>query len=182
MDRGGRGAARRLAARGPDGGDARGADRRAAAGLRRASIARMRARRAIWSMSGADSPVHLAETAALLAGAREVGGMLVVHAPVGEADALGMEAIAAAPAPSACRCWSARWARPRERRIAAGLAEAGVPVFATPGQAVRGFLHLVQDRRNRAAARELPPSAVLRIAPDQDWWLRPSPAPAPKGG
>ena len=36
------------------------------------------------------------------------------------------------------------------------LAEAGMAVFATPEQAVRGFLHLVQDRRNRAAARELP--------------------------
>ena len=41
------------------------------------------------------------------------------------------------------------------------LAKAGVPVFATPADAVRGFLHLVQDRRNRAAARELPASAVL---------------------
>ena len=41
-------------------------------------------------------------------------------------------------------------------------------VFATPEQAVRGFLHLVQDRRNRAAARELPPSTVLTVAPDRD--------------
>jgi acetyltransferase len=40
-------------------------------------------------------------------------------------------------------------------------------VFATPEQAVRGFLHLVQDRRNRAAARELPPGAVLTVAPDR---------------
>jgi acetyltransferase len=47
------------------------------------------------------------------------------------------------------------------------LAEAGVPVFATPEQAVRGFHHLVEDRHNRAAARELPASAVLTIAPDQ---------------
>ena len=48
------------------------------------------------------------------------------------------------------------------------LVEAGMPVFATPEQAVRGFLHLVQDRRNRAAARELPPSTVLAVAPDRD--------------
>ena len=47
------------------------------------------------------------------------------------------------------------------------LAAAGVAVFASPDQAVRGFLHLVQDRRNRAAARELPPRDVLEIAPDQ---------------
>jgi len=47
------------------------------------------------------------------------------------------------------------------------LVEAGVAVFATPEQAVRGFLHLVQHRRNRAAARELPSSAVLTVAPDR---------------
>ena len=38
---------------------------------------------------------------------------------------------------------------------------AGLAVFAMPAQAVRGFQHLVRDRRNRAAARELPPSTVL---------------------
>ena len=43
-----------------------------------------------------------------------------------------------------------------------------MPEFATPEQAARGFLHLVQDRRNRAAARELPTSAVLTVAPDSD--------------
>ena len=47
------------------------------------------------------------------------------------------------------------------------LAEAGMAVFATPEHAVRGFLHLVQDRRNRAAARELPHSTVLTVAPDR---------------
>jgi acetyltransferase len=41
-------------------------------------------------------------------------------------------------------------------------------VFAAPGQAARGFLHLVQDRRNRAAARELPPRTVLNLAPNTD--------------
>ena len=47
------------------------------------------------------------------------------------------------------------------------LANAGVPVFASPEQAVRGFHHLVQDRRNRAAARELPPRTVLQMVPDR---------------
>jgi acetyltransferase len=48
------------------------------------------------------------------------------------------------------------------------LVEAGVVAFPTPEQAVRGFLHLVQDRRNRAAARELPHSRVVAVASDQD--------------
>ncbi len=50
----------------------------------------------------------------------------------------------------------------------ATLAKAGLATFATPAQAVRGFQHLVRDRRNRAAARELPPSAVLAVAPDRN--------------
>jgi acetyltransferase len=48
------------------------------------------------------------------------------------------------------------------------LAHAGLPVFATPDQAVQGFEHLVRDRRNRDAARELPPSTVLDMAPEQE--------------
>uniref|UniRef100_UPI0018DFC59D bifunctional acetate--CoA ligase family protein/GNAT family N-acetyltransferase n=1 Tax=Neoroseomonas rubea TaxID=2748666 RepID=UPI0018DFC59D len=49
----------------------------------------------------------------------------------------------------------------------ARLAEAGVAVFATPEAAVRGALHLAQDRRNRATAAELPPREVLDLAPDR---------------
>jgi acetyltransferase len=118
--------------------------------------------------AGADNPIHLAETASLLAGAPEVGGILVVHSPVGEADDMGMEAIAAAARairkPMLVCAMGETTGGGHRRRLAA----AGVPVFASPGQAVRGFLHLVRDRRNRAAAAELPPSAVLRVAPDQD--------------
>jgi len=43
----------------------------------------------------------------------------------------------------------------------ATLGRAGLPAFATPSEAVGGFAHLVRDRRNREAARELPASAVL---------------------
>jgi acetyltransferase len=115
---------------------------------------------------GVDQPIRLAETAALLAGAHEVGGVLIVHAPSGDGDAAGIAAIAAAAQTIRVPllvCAMGETTGLGHRRV---LAEAGVPVFAAPEQAVRGFLHLVQDRRNRAAARELPASAVLRIAPD----------------
>ena len=52
------------------------------------------------------------------------------------------------------------------------LIRAGLPVFATPDQAVRGFEHLVHDRRNREAARELPSGKVLTLAPDSAWVKR----------
>jgi acetyltransferase len=54
----------------------------------------------------------------------------------------------------------------------ATLAHAGLPVFATPDQAVQGFEHLVRDRRNREAARELPASTVLKLAPERGWVRR----------
>jgi acetyltransferase len=116
---------------------------------------------------GPSEPIRLAEVAALLAGAREVGGVLIVHAPTGPADAVAVEAIVAASRAIrvpllVCAMGETTGAAHRRR-----LAEAGVAVFAAPEQAVRGFGHLVQNRRNRAAARELPSSAVLTLAPDR---------------
>ena len=102
------------------------------------------------------------------AAAPGVGGVLVVHAPTGEDDRATTAALAAAR--DATRlpllvCAMGETTGAARRR---SLAEAGMAVFATPEQAVRGFLHLVKDRRNRAAARELPSSAVLAVAPDRD--------------
>ena len=121
-----------------------------------------------FTYAGADDPLKLAAAATRLAAAPEVGGVLIVHAPIGGApDDAGVQAIAAAAAamrvPLLVCAMGETTAAPHRRR----LAEAGVPVFATPEQSVRGFFHLVQDRRNRAAARELPPSVVLHIAPDR---------------
>lgn len=112
-------------------------------------------------------PIRLAEAASLLSGASEVGGVLIVHAPTGEADQSGIAAIAAgakAMKVPLLVCVMGETTGALHRRY---LAAADVPVFASPEQAVRGFRHLVEDRRNRAAARELPPSAMLHIAPDR---------------
>lgn len=116
---------------------------------------------------GTDDTLRLAETTAMLAGSHDVGGILVVHAPTGERDAAGITALAAAASSLhvpllACIIGDTTGAAYRHQ-----LAEAGLPVFPVPEPAVRGFLHIVQDRRNRLAARELPPSAVLTLAPDQ---------------
>ncbi len=87
------------------------------------------------------------------------GGVLVVGTP-GET----IEMVARSPVPVLyCAMGETTGAALRRR-----LAGAGATVFASPEQAVRGFVHLVQDRRNRAAAREVPGSAVLTLAPDRD--------------
>ena len=117
--------------------------------------------------TGSDAPIRLAEAAALLAGAREVAAALLVHVPTGAGDAAAMAAIAAAAAAARVPLLVAAIGETTGAAHRAQLAAAGVPVFATPEQAVRGFLHLVRDRRSRIAARELPPSRVLEIAPDR---------------
>ncbi len=117
--------------------------------------------------AGSEAPARLAEAAALLAAAPEVAGVLVVHAPTGPDDAAAMAALAEAAKAARGPLLVAAMGETTGAAHRALLAEAGVPVFATPEQAVRGFLHLVRDRRGRAAARELPASTVLDIAPDR---------------
>ncbi len=118
--------------------------------------------------AGSSAPIRLAEAASLLAGAKEVAGVLAVHAPTGEGDAAGIAALAAAARAMQVPLLVAAMGEITGAAHRAHLAAAGVPAFATPEQAVRGFLHLVRDRRSRAAARELPPAKVLQIAPDRD--------------
>jgi acetyltransferase len=47
------------------------------------------------------------------------------------------------------------------------LSQARLACFDTPEAAIAGFFHLLRNQRNRAAARELPSSAVLEITPDK---------------
>jgi acetyltransferase len=114
----------------------------------------------------------LAETAFELAAHRDLGGVLVVHAPIGAADEPAIQALCQPPpglrAPVLiCAMGETVGARHRQT-----LAKAGLPAFATPDQAVQGFVHLVHDRRNRDAARELPPRDGLTVAPDKAWVRR----------
>ncbi len=107
-------------------------------------------------------------TLATATGAPGAGGVLVVHAPSGGPDEPAIDALAECRDKMkvpllVCAMGETTGAASRSRLAAAGMA-----VFATPEHAVRGFLHLVQDRRNRAAARELPHSTVLTVAPDRD--------------
>jgi len=119
----------------------------------------------VWT--GPGQPIRLAETAAMLSAVPEVGGVVVVMAPSGPADDAGIAALAAC-APSMkiplLVCVMGETTGAAHRRA---LAAAGVPAFASPEQAMRGFEQLVQQRRARASARELPPSTVLSLAPDR---------------
>jgi acetyltransferase len=97
----------------------------------------------------------------------DVGAVLAVHTPTGPADAgeiAALTGVAHTLKVPLLVCAMGETTGAAHRRQ---LASAGLPVFATPDQAVRGFMHLVRDRRNRAAARELPPRTILPVAPDR---------------
>lgn len=112
---------------------------------------------------------RLGEAAAMLAALPEVDAVVALHAPAPEEDPdVVRETLAAAVkanrgAPILVG-WSGQATAGAQR---VRLAEAGVAVFASPEGAVRGALHLAQDRRNRAAAAELPAREVLDVTPDR---------------
>jgi acetyltransferase len=115
-----------------------------------------------------DESHRLADLAEAAAGTPGVGGVVVVHAPTGEGDSATMAAltgIRAAMKVPLLVCAMGETVGVANRRQ---LAQSGMAVFAAPEQAVRGFVHLVHDRRNRAAARELPDSTVLAVRPDRE--------------
>ena len=113
-----------------------------------------------------DQPTRLAETASMLSAVPEVGGVVVVIAPTGPADEAGIAALAAAQATMRLPLLVSVLGETTGALHRHRLADAGVPAFASPEQAVRAFLHLDRQRRARLSARELPDSAVLDAALD----------------
>lgn len=117
----------------------------------------------------ADRPgTDLADLAALLAAAPEVGGVLVVLAPTGHDDDValaGLRACASSIGAPLLIAIPGEATGAGQRRV---LGEAGLAAFPTPEAAVSGFADLLRHRRIRAAARELPPATVLETAPDRE--------------
>jgi acetyltransferase len=111
----------------------------------------------------------LATAAFGLAARPNIGGVLVVHAPQSLSDEATIASLCQPPRDLRAPVLVCAMGETTGAMHRATLAHAGMPVFATPDQAVQGFEHLVRDRRNREAARELPPSAVLHLAPERDW-------------
>lgn len=112
------------------------------------------------------APTRLADLAALLSSAPEVGGILVVHAPSGGDDGAAIEALVACAKTVKVPLLIAAMGEARGLAHRHRLAQAGLACFSAPESAIAGFKHLLRNRRNRAAARELPSAEVLSMAPD----------------
>ena len=114
----------------------------------------------------------LAATAFAAADRAGVGGVLVVHAPFGREDDATIARLCEAPKTLRAPLLICAMGETTGGLHRMQLARAGLPVFVSPDQAVRGFQHLVVDRGNREAARELPASTVLAIDPEREWVRR----------
>lgn len=103
----------------------------------------------------------------ILAGDQGVDAILVMHAPTGTASST--EA-AQAVIDSAAKfktpiltSWVGEQTVAPARAMFAGV---GIPTYATPGQAVGGFLHMVNYRRNQDMLMETPAAAPTEFHPD----------------
>ena len=120
----------------------------------------------------ADEPIahvgsrELAVTAFALARRPDLGGVLIAHAPQGAIDAAAIASLCNAPGDLQAPLLVCAMGETTGAVHRAALARSGLPVFATPDQAVQGFQELVHHRRTREAARELPPSTLLHLAPE----------------
>ena len=116
--------------------------------------------------AGSAAPTDVASIAAMVGAVPEVGGVLVLLAPTGPADAAAVESVIAAAQTAHLPVLTCIMGESSGAALRARVAQAGLPVFATPEQAVQAFGHLLRDRAARQSARELPPSRVLAVAPD----------------
>ena len=104
-------------------------------------------------------PEWYAEAAKTLLAAPSVDAVLAIHAPSPFVPALAparalIEAAVASRKP-VLSSWVGGGSQTAAREL---FVEAGVPSYDTPRQAVRGFMHLVNFRRNREISMETPPS------------------------
>lgn len=116
--------------------------------------------------AGKCGPTTLADLAAMLSAAPEVGGILVVHAPSGTDDDVTIAALTACAKTVKIPLLIAAMGEATGLAHRHALSQARLACFDSPDDAIAGFRHLLENRRNRAQARELPASAVLDVKPN----------------
>ncbi|MCB1811631.1 MAG: bifunctional acetate--CoA ligase family protein/GNAT family N-acetyltransferase [Candidatus Competibacteraceae bacterium] len=101
--------------------------------------------------------------------ASEVDAVLVMHAPTATADSLAVAKAVITCSRASRRNILSNWIG--QEVAAAGrqmLAEAGIPSYETPSQAIEGFLQMVRYRTNRDLLMQTPPSAPSEFTPALD--------------
>jgi acetyltransferase len=120
---------------------------------------------------GADAPPERYERALkVLAQDRSVDAVLAIHSPSAissptRSAEVAIKAMEGLRRPRLLACWLGESVVAEARTK---LGAAGVPQFDTPGQAVRGFHHMVEFHRNQELLTETPPSIPVGFTPDLD--------------
>ncbi|SFV08508.1 bifunctional acetate--CoA ligase family protein/GNAT family N-acetyltransferase [Pseudoduganella namucuonensis] len=116
---------------------------------------------------GASAATHAAALEALLADA-EVDAVLLLHAPASGVDTTGiaetLAPLASASGKNVLSCWLGGAAVADARRV---FADAGLPTYDTPEQAVRGFMQMVQYRRNQEQLMQVPGQSPATGKPER---------------
>jgi len=96
-----------------------------------------------------------------------VDAVLVMHAPTGTASSTeAAQAVIDTVSKTQSRVLTS-WVG--EQTVAPArtmFADVGIPTYATPGQAVSGFLHMINYRRNQEVLMETPAAAPAEFRPD----------------
>ncbi len=128
---------------------------------------------AMWSRGNpvdiiGDAPVErYVDTLKILLDAPETGAILFMHAPTAIVPSADIASALANLFKHSTRnifgCWVGGETLARAREI---FRQAGIPTYDTPEQAIRGFLQVVEYRRNQDMLMQTPPSMPADFTPD----------------
>lgn len=115
-----------------------------------------------------DAPVErYVETLKIVLQDPQSDAILFIHVPTAVVSSTDIATAVAPIVKQATRsvmgCWLGSDAVARARQL---FSEAGIPTYQTPGEAVRGFLQVVEYRRNQELLMETPPSVPIEFTPD----------------
>ena len=115
-----------------------------------------------------DAPAErYVQTLEVLLAGEESDAILFIHAPSAIVPSSDIAAVVAPIAKnvgkSILACWLGGNSVAQARRT---FSDAGIPVYDTPEDAVRGFMQIVQYRRNQELLMEAPPSASGELVAD----------------
>jgi len=128
-----------------------------------------------WSRSnpvdiiGDASGERYAATLKILSQDKGVDAVLVMHAPTGTASSTDAAQAVIDSASKTKTYILTSWVGGESVAQARNMfADTGIPTYATPDQAVNGFLHMVNYRRNQELLMETPLAAPTEFRPDVD--------------
>lgn len=117
---------------------------------------------------GDASAERYVQTMEILLGEQEVDATLFIHAPTAIVPSAEIAAAVAPVAKNAQRNILACWLGGDAVEVARNtFAQAGIPTYNTPEEAVRGFMQIVQYNRNQQLLMEVPASVSNAIEEDR---------------